>query len=634
MLGGGTQNNSHLKGYQSSIGLNTYPHMYFDLSSQEIPRTVKELFRWCLFLYQSHSEIAPTINKKCAYVITDIVYDSDSKKDVDIWKSILEDTLDVQTFKYEMLLDFEVYGNAFTSIFFPFERHLVCRHCEHRNTITDKDLTWWYRQFKFGGICMECDAKGEFDPEDTPVMRTKSLRLIRWFPEYIKILRNDITGREKHHYQVPKAFKKQLANSEHDQNKFLAEDTPLVFLEAIKRGKDVELDENTFYHMKNPGISSYDQSYGIPPLLSVFKDAWLYQTYRRAQEAIAMEHVLPMRLLSPRPASGDHSPHAHADLGQWANRMQNITSRFRRDPNGMYTMPFPAELINVGGDAQALNVHNDMQQIRSNIAMGLDLPLEVSQGTVSWSGSSVALRMLENQYIGRIKNLDKYMNTFLLPKIRAWADLPDVDIRHKDFKMADDAQQKQIALTLRQTNTISDRTVVQELGFDYAKEQEYKRMEEEDRNRILESQMTSQARAQGAAQIITAEFQAQAEVAAQKASEDAQRKNHLDSYDELIGAKAQSDMSNIAQSVGAPSAGEIGGSELSLNASTLQTMADQFLKATPPEQMEDAMMRLQSQGNTLLAGAVQKRQKMIEQSNAKIKPLPEQKPPRGANATI
>ena len=53
----------------------TYPHPSFDLSSAFIPPSMKELYRWCLFLYMTHSEIKPIIKKKVAYVQTPFIYD-------------------------------------------------------------------------------------------------------------------------------------------------------------------------------------------------------------------------------------------------------------------------------------------------------------------------------------------------------------------------------------------------------------------------------------------------------------------------------------------------------------------------------------------------------------------------------
>jgi len=612
---------------------NMYPHQFFDLSSQEMPRTVKELFRWCLYLYLSHSEIAPLINKKCSYVITDIVYSTESEKDKKVWETVLEEILDIREFELKMLLDYEIFGNAFCSISYPFERQLECNKCGKPTSITDKALDWHYRDSKFKGKCPKCNESTEYTVQDQPIKRKKSLKLIRWFPEYIQIVQNEITGNSRYIYKIPRWMRKGVGNSERDENKYLVEDMPMVFLDAIKAGHDVELDKHNFYHMRVPSCSFYDQTYGIPPMLPIFKDAWLYQAYRRAQEAIAMEHVLPLRLLIPRPISGDHSPHVHNDLGRWAAQMQTITNKWRRDPNAIFTVPFPCEVQSIGGDAQALNVHNDMNFIRQQIAGGLDLPSDLIYGNMTWSGSSITLRMLENTFLGRITQLEKFLNRFVVPKIRAWADLPDIEIKHRDFKMADDVQQKNLAMSLRQTNTLSDRTVIQELGFDYSTEQRFKREEEEARNATMTRQMLAQTEAQGQAQVAMAGFEAQAMAARTKAMQDANKKTTLDSYKELGSPQELSNLSLVTDAIGQPKAEQVGGSQISFSTEVLDTMADNTMKATPPDMMEDMMMRLQK-SNPQLAVAVKRRQSMGEQATKQMKALPEQKPPRSPNAGI
>ena len=619
----------------NSFSLNTYPNTFFDLSSQEIPRTIKEMFRWCLYLYVSHSEISALVNRKCSYIITDLVYDTPKKDVKNVWKELLEDTLDIQNFKFKMAVDLEVFGNAFFSILFPFERHLECYDCKERTSITDSKFQWKYRDFKFLGKCPKCKGRRsesmegfqEFKVHDEYNKHKSAVRLVRWFPEYIKILRNPVTGKTRYMYNIPRHVKKEIQSDDPEHNKYLVEDMPKVFLDAIKDGRDVELDPSTFYSMQMPGVSFYDDSYGMPPLMHVFKDAWLFQTYRRAQEAIAIEHVLPLRLMIPRPISGDHSPHAHNNLGQWSFQMQTMVNRWRRDPNAFFTVPFPCEVQNIGGDAQALNVHNDLEQIRQHIAGGLGIPSDLIYGAgAAWSGTSISLRMLENTFLTAIKRIDHMVDKFIVPKMAAWLGLERISVKQRDFKMLDDSQQKQLALSLRQTNTISDRTVIQQLGFDYSEEQERKRAEEEDRNQTLLRQMVGQAEAQGRAQIVSARLEAQAQVAAQQAQEEAQRKKQLDEYDAASSNKGRIEMAGVAEAVGSPTPGDIGGSGIEMSDAIMDTLADRLIKTTPPEQMNDALMRA-SKKTPLLAAKVKQRMSQMQADKNIMRPLPEQRAP-------
>jgi hypothetical protein len=296
--------------------------------------------------------------------------------------------------------------------------------------------------------------------------------------------------------------------------------------------------------------------------------------------------------------------------------------------------PFPAELVNIGGDAQALNVYNDMEQVRQHIAGGLGIPSDLIYGAgAAWSGTSVSLRMLESMWLKSIKTIDKFVNSFVVKNVAAWLSLERIKINQRDFKMLDDSQQKQLALTLRQTNTISDRTVMQQLGFDYSEEQKQKRAEEDDRNNTMTRQMIAQATAQGQAQIVTARLQAQAELAQQQEMERGQRDKQLKEYDDVLDPAGKADMAQVADAVKSPKPALTGGSGITMSSSMLDTLADNAIKATPPDMMDDMVMRLQQQ-NPILAAAVRKRQGTLQKATVDMRPLPEQRAPRRNNGAI
>lgn len=655
-------NESSVRRTSSQIrSLNTYPHQFFDLSTQYIPPSMKEMFRWCLYLYVTHSEIAPIINKKCSYVLTPYIFETDSDKTHDAWQELLERILDLREFEYKMQLDLEVYGNSFCSIFYPFERFLECKLCKAKAQA--RLVEWEYDNHEFRGVCAECKQKTVYTPNDKPIRNRKRIKLIRWYPQYIDIRYNPFTGRSVYIYRIPKHIKTMIIKK--DQNKILVEETPIVFLEAMKKKKNIEFDPDNIYHMKTPSVSMEDDSFGMPPMLNIFKDAWLYQTYRRAQEAIALDHILPMTILSPAPSPDGLSPHMSTNLADWSGKIQTMVQRWRRDPIGIFTVPFSANVQQIRGDAQALNVHNDMNQVRQQIAGGLDVPQEFIYGGLTWSGSSISLRVLENLFLTRIEQLNGFLRDFIIPKLQRFLSLPKIMIRHADFKMADDAQQKQIALGLRQTNTISDRTTVEELGFDYEEERIRRTKEDAERLELIDKQQIAQAELQSRVMAIQAKGQAIAQIEAQKAIAEATAKDQQESEDqtayefaegiveeENTQKKADNEMekreekgekSVAAQKKkegaadkkapeGPPEAKTITKS-LKLSPEILDSLANNFLKTVPPSMVQQELDII-AENDPPLAKAIKSRMKMIAKQTKDIKPLPESKPPRRADSPI
>lgn len=630
--------------------LNTYPSQFFDLSSQYIPPSIKELFRWCLYLYTTHSEIAPVINKKCAYVVTDLIYESPdgsnkpSEKVVLTWRELLERILNIREEEYKCQLDYEVYGNAIVSFFFPFERYLKCPGCSVERS--SRDVKWRYENHNFRGVCEQCKAHVEFAARDKIVKNRRKIRLVRWNPQHIDIQYNPFTCRSIYIYRIPTWLKKRIMD--HTQNKALVEDTPITFLQAIKEKKNIQFDPDNIYHFKNPSVSTEDEAFGMPPMLCIFKDAWLFQTYRRAQEAIAVDHILPMTLIFPSAPSSNVSPHMSTNLAEWSSRMQVMISKWRRDPNGIFTVPFPATTSNIRGDAKSLNVQPEMDQIRQMITGGLDVPQEFIYGGLNWSGSSISLRVLENVFLARITQLDNFLRDFVVPSLQRFCGLPPITVRHAEFKMADDVQQKQLAMSLRQTNTISDETTIEELGFDSEREKRRRLEEETERNTVMTRQLIQQAHAQGQAMIIQAEYQARAQIAAQQA---AQKASLAAANENPLAAAMPTDavMPGEGQEAGAkpksggakpsgskPKSGAKPGEEQpppEIGPGLMGSVVDHFLKGIPDDRKEQQLATIR-QTNPELAKQIEKRMKLISQQGKAVKPLPDQKPPRRKNSPV
>ncbi len=624
-------------------GVDVYPHQFFDPSSDWIPHTVKELYRWCRYFFLTNATIGPIIRKKAAYVITQIIYGTTNPNVRHIYKALLEKTLKIKEFEYKMLLDLEVYGNAYCSVIYPFERYLVCPHCKYENLL--RSIKWEFTGHDFMGTCKSCKGHTTMAVKDKPIRNRSRVRLRRWFPKYVDVRKNPLTGKTVHILRIPKWLKTRLRDPK--VNRVYVEDTPKEFLEAMKKNKNIEFDPDNLYHMTNDSVSQEDDSFGIPAILNVIKDAWLAQTYRRAQEAIALDHVLPMTMLTPAPAAGGMSPHQMTDLRSWQGKISNYISRWRRDQNSIFTIPFPMQVNQIRGDAQALNVHNDINLVRQQVAGGLDVPSDFIYGGLTWSGANVSLRVLENLLINRLEGLNNFLE-WLVPRLRRFFGLPIIKLHHKDFKMADDIQQKQIALGLRQTNTISDQTTIEELGFDPSKEKKRRRDEMEIRLAEMEVQQVAQAEIQSRVALIQAKAQIEIQKLQMKAQEEMQPPGApIDPMTGMpmdpaaAGMAPPNPMAQVPQGAAAPPGApqQQGGmptmaTPLALSPELLSAMANNLIKSTPPNEI-DMTVSMLKETNPILARAVEQQLKMIRKQVADIQAMPDQKPPtRGPEKAV
>lgn len=493
-----------------------YPNQFFDLSQQYMPPTVKELFRWCTFYYYNSSLIGPAIRKMSRYPITDLIIEDSRDSVREMWEKILNDNLKIKTRLMGINLDKKVYGNSFASLHLPFTRILKCKECGYAAPI--RQWEWRFVDYEFRGDCSRCKHSGITTVKDVPYKDVKKVRIIRWSPENIDIKYNEYTGNYTYLYTPPRKIRYAVSAGDKD----IIEDMPLIVLQAIKDNKKIRMNADNFIHFKNPTLAEQDQGWGKPDIINALKDLFYFYTLRRAQEAIALEHIVPLDIIYPMP-NAQMDPYMHSDLASWRSEVQRIISRHRRDPNFKGVIPVPVGYGRIGGDGKALMLTPELNYLTQTIVGGIGIPNEFVFGGLNWTGSSVSLRTLENDFIQDRTDLIDFVY-WIKDKLRSWLSLPNPEKMYfADFRMADDVQKNQQLIGLNAQGKVSNQTMLTELGYDY--EQEIKRLVEEAhiQNFINEILTKGQAKGQGEAQLIGFNFQnrinelaSQAQTAAQK----------------------------------------------------------------------------------------------------------------------
>lgn len=508
-----------------------YPNPFFDLAQQYMPPTIKELFRWCTFYYYNSPIIGAAIRKVSRYPITDLIFDDELETVRQTWTTIFNDYLHIKDRLMEINLDYYAYGNAFVSMHLPFTRFLICQGCRYTAPIRQWDWNFRSAVFAFQGNCPQCGKNCNLEMKDIPYRDLRGVRIIRWNPENMQLKFNEYTGRYVYMYMVPSKLKNAIMRGDKD----ILEDIPPVVLEAIKKRRMIRFNHENLKHLKAPTLAEMDQGWGKPLILNVLKDMYYFYTLRRAQEAIANEHIVPFDIMYPLP-NGQQDPYIHTDLGSWRARIENIVKRHRRDPNFKAVVPIPIGFGRLGGDGKALLLSPEMNFITQTVVGGMGLPQEFLFGGLNYTGSSISLRTLENDFIQNRSQMLDLVVWFKL-KLRAWMSLPNLkSLRFADFRMADDVQRNQQLIGLNAQGKVSDQTLLTELGYDY--DQEVKKRIEEIYvgNYLMDLQSKGAAKSQGEAGIISQNYNEKLQEMAAKAQQDLQAKGLVPS---LVGPDGQ-----------------------------------------------------------------------------------------------
>lgn len=482
-----------------------YPSPFFDIGHTYLPTSIKQMLRWCRYYFLTNPLINTVVYKKAEYPVTEIVVDEEDTKTRERWEDIIENQLKLRKFDIEVGLDWGCYGIAFVSIHYPFQKWLQCANCGHKVKI--QESAYKFRNFQYYLSCGKCDTTGPAKVIDWKMKDLRGIRLIRWNPEYITVEHNECTGETTYFFEIPMQLRADIMMGK----RHIVESIPHVFVESLRETKSCCFTKDNFFVLKRPTIAEKDQGWGLPAILPVLKDTYYLQILRKAQEAIAQQHIVPLRLLFPQAGSASADPYSTTNLGQWRKRIEAEIQKWRMDPNYIPILPLPIGNETIGGEGKSLMLHQEMRAWSEQIVAGMHVPIEFVFGGLQYSGSNVSMRMLENHFLGYRVELQIMNRDFILGKIADFLGVPRPKIHFKRFKMADDLQRLSLVFQMNQAMKISDTTLLDEADFDIVQEEKHKRAELAKQLENQRKMQLAQANLQGEVQVVTAKYQAEAQ---------------------------------------------------------------------------------------------------------------------------
>ena len=483
-FGFGTSDNALIRGYQGS-----YANPHATIGIKDVPTNIKQVMRLCRFYFMQDAMLGAIIDKMSEYPITQIII---SEREEGLtsklkakWEHIVNVSLDLRNVMKQINVDKYVFGISFHYLYYPFIRYCICSNCGHMLPIgalnrirsEPKDEAGKFT-LNIYGACPKCSGAGDsvtterrFRVEDRKSEARNGLTFVRLNPLRIRQEYNPSTGARIWYWHPPPSIRSGMLEGA----RTIIDSTEMRVLEACYRDQHIKLNADRLWVAQADGLPGIWDGWGIPPVFRVLEDVYYYKVLRRANEALAQEHVTPLRILSPA-GTGDISPQRTMNLSDWQSRVRRELFKWKRDPNHIMLSPLPINVEQIGGQARVMMVASEMEAAARVIAAGIGCPIEMIWGGLNWSGASVSLRVLENHFLNDRENCKRLLS-FLLPKIATYFRLPRVNGDLTEFKMADDVQQQAQAINLMLQGFLSRKSVVPELGYD--SNEEFENLEEE-----------------------------------------------------------------------------------------------------------------------------------------------------------
>jgi len=499
----------------------TYDNPFLDMTSTFLPKNIKGILRFSAAYAMGDGLVAQCITKLAEYPITKLIYNEDEEssvkndKRVERWRNVFEKKLKISRVLKQIGMDYYAYGNSIVSINYPFKRMITCPKCKETRPIDGVEVK--FKSFSFHAKCptKNCSYYGKMTAKDMKTTELDKLSIVHWDLMNISIKYNPITGDHFYFYNVPGDISFAIRRGDMD----IIKNTRLEVIEAVKTKKQIKLKPDNVFHLKRPGpqyLVPSERGWGIPATMPVMKDIFHNKILKKGNEMIAFDHIVPLRIMFPQ-GTGDVSPHATINLSSWKDKIEDEIRKWRADPNYVSIVPIPIGMENFSGDAKLLLVTPEIKATEDVIITGMGIIPEIIRGGASWSGSNVSLRVVENTFLNHRNDMHEFID-FVEENISRFFDFPRVNIKMSDFKMADDLEKKKLMLNASgggPNSLVSSDTATKELGFDPKEEYKKKLQDLKKSVELGVMEAEGQAEAQGAASVINASFQADAQIANQ-----------------------------------------------------------------------------------------------------------------------
>lgn len=413
-----------------------YPTSFLNLSDIELPRSQIQVFRWARYFFKLDPIVQAAIGKLSGFPVTDVLFDSGS----------VEDENDAQDDRLEAL------RKAYEKVF--------VRNLQIRRLLIEIGLDYW--------LYGNCFVMGDFVQTDDQAQRVWR-RFVRLDPSRVQIDVDPLTQDRAYKYDIPEITKKIVRDK---KPRAVFDRIPEIIKKAVRENKFVVLSNRNIFHFSRPSESGEGSVWGTPTVLPVMKLLMYRNMLRQAQEAIAHEHIVPLRIYFLEPQA-DQTTNPFAQWNTVANDLAEQLKAAANDPNYKLVSPLPVGVLNLGGDARALLITPEVEQVQEELLAGMGVPREFIFGGMSWTGSSVSLRILENDFITYRLLLGDFLDFAVHRMAEERGDWvpgePDDHLpkpRLSDLKMQDDVQLKQILVDMNAQGKIPDEVVYEAFDLD------------------------------------------------------------------------------------------------------------------------------------------------------------------------
>lgn len=457
------------------------------LSNKVFPKTIKDCFDWAQWLHDRFPTIGSAINKVVRYFAADInvtaqanPQQTDAQR-IQKYQQLLKQTYKLLQLAIKTGQQLATMGNVFISAQRVFTRYLACPQCQIVKAlkILHKGIDYQWQNGQFVGKC-QCGRHVHYKIIDTPstAIDGSKVRFIFRSPRDMFIKYNELTGDYKFLYKLPDHIKQGIIQG----SQVYLQNTPKLYLDAAFTNDYISFPQDRFYFSRINPLSTMDRLYkgwGTPLFLSSFNNVLRLSYLDKFNEAVAMDYIAPMRMISPPPQNlaAGNDPNKMPISG-WAVRqfIQEAISKVKDNPTTWVVSPFPLQYQMLGGQAKAMAPVQLLQWYQNRILEDIAIPVELRQTSFQQIAPSMGLRMFQRQWIHFANQLQDFIY-WSSDQISQAHSIQQYKVTLDKTSFVQDDMNKQTYMQLASAGVISQDTFLKSVGLDF-KDQMHKKSQE------------------------------------------------------------------------------------------------------------------------------------------------------------
>lgn len=463
------------------------------LSNDSFPTDYVASLDHSAYLYFMNGIYQEVTKRVVAHFVTDIEFndasgDTEEQKN---HKSMLVDSMDIFQAMQTLGMDHAAYGVAIHRIHFPFHRFLVDKRGGNTKYYNVNDFPRDKMKFDPINVMYEvpdprmAKKNGTWDKaspiklaiKDIFVRDKDKIRLVPLDPRYCRFDYGQTSKRLQVVYQFDPEHKNDILSG----NLFAIGETHSDLLHAICRKKDFRFEDDAVFVFTDTTITGISKKgIGIPKAISHYRELYQLQLYRKIDEMVAKDYMLPIRLFSPGYGSGSGTmdPTFMQAGREWKANMAEVVKRHRQEGDTFFAVPYATQYQEASGNGKELTPKEHIEWQTTSLLNALGYPAELFNCTLAYQQVPNALRLFERAQHFIPHNLEKYLR-WVNRKTCDFLKIQHYDVSLAKPRIADDMEKSAMLSQLVQAGEIPREYLFKELGLENSIEIYKKRLRED-----------------------------------------------------------------------------------------------------------------------------------------------------------